>query len=110
MAILDIFLHGRTYQIACDDGQEPHVRELGKALDARVTDLAKRMGGNVPEASLLAITSLMLLDELEEQKKQASGAAPRTADDADAIESSVAEAMNQIAAELEKYAAIVENR
>lgn len=70
MSILDIRINGRAYQIACDDGQETHVRGLAREVDARVQDLASRMGGQVADGTLLALTALMLTDELNESGEQ----------------------------------------
>lgn len=70
MSILDIRINGRNYQIACDDGQEGHVRGLSREVDARVKDLGSRMGGQVPDGTLLALTALMLTDELNEAREQ----------------------------------------
>lgn len=70
MSILDIRINGRNYQIACDDGQEPHVRGLAREVDARVQNLSSRMGGQVADGTLLALTALMLTDELNEASEQ----------------------------------------
>lgn len=70
MAILDIIINGRSHQIACDDGQENHLRGLGREIDSMVQSLATSMGGQVSDGTLLALTSLMLLDELNEAKEQ----------------------------------------
>ena len=39
MAQVSITLRGRSYQIACDDGQEAHLSRLGRYLDDRATQL-----------------------------------------------------------------------
>lgn len=70
MAILDITINGRTHQIACDDGQESHLRGLGAEIDGMVRDLATSMGGKVADGTLLALASLMMLDELHEAREQ----------------------------------------
>lgn len=70
MSILDIRINNRSYQIACDDGQENHVRGLARELDANVKDLGARMGGQVPDGTLLVLTALMLSDELNEAVAQ----------------------------------------
>lgn len=70
MSILDIRINNRSYQIACDDGQEGHVRGLARELDATVKDLSARMGGQVPDGTLLVLTALMLSDELNEATAQ----------------------------------------
>lgn len=66
MSILDIHINNRAYQIACDDGQESHVRGLARDIDARVKELATAMGGQVADGTLLVLTALMLSDELNE--------------------------------------------
>jgi cell division protein ZapA len=66
MSILDIRINNRSYQIACDDGQESHVRGLARDIDVRVRELASAMGGQVADGTLLVLTALMLSDELNE--------------------------------------------
>lgn len=68
MSILDIRIGSKHYQVACDDGQEPHLRQLAKELDLRVRDLSARMGGQVPDSTLLVLTALMLMDETADAK------------------------------------------
>lgn len=70
MSILDIRINHRSYQIACDDGQEQHVRGLARELDTHIRDLGNRMGGQVPDGTLLVLTALMLSDELNEARSQ----------------------------------------
>jgi cell division protein ZapA len=70
MSILDIRINNRSYQIACDDGQENHVRGLARDLDSTVKDLGSRMGGQVADGTLLVLTALMLSDELNEARTQ----------------------------------------
>lgn len=70
MGILNIQINGRTHQIACDDGQEEHLRALGREIDRTVQDINASMGGKVGDATLLALNSLMLLDELKELREQ----------------------------------------
>ena len=42
MAQVDVTINGRDYQIACDDGQEAHLVQLGEYVDRRVKELAKK--------------------------------------------------------------------
>ena len=44
MAIVDIDINGRSYQIACDDGQEDHLRELSVKVNQIVKNLVASMG------------------------------------------------------------------
>jgi hypothetical protein len=44
MAHVEVKINGRGYEIACDNGQEEHVAELGDFLDRKVAELAVRIG------------------------------------------------------------------
>ena len=65
MGQVSVTIGGRTYRIACDDGEENHVAELEKFLDRQVTELM-RVVGPVGEALLLALAGLVVTDELWE--------------------------------------------
>ncbi len=65
MAQVKIKINGRSYEIACDDGQEEHVMRLGKYVDKKVSELAGQVG-QVGDARLLVMASLMITDELSE--------------------------------------------
>lgn len=67
MTALRLLIGGREYDIACDDGQENHLKGLAKTLDSRVRTLAESMG-KPTESQLMMIASLMLMDELQDAK------------------------------------------
>jgi cell division protein ZapA len=68
MAEVNLIIHGRTYGVGCDDGQEKRVRELGQYIDKRVKEIAGA-GGAATEAHLLVLTSLVLADEIFETRE-----------------------------------------
>jgi cell division protein ZapA len=70
VARVEIAINGRTYTVACDEGQEDRVRELGAYVDDKLKSLG---GGGASEAQLLVLTSLVLADELIELR-QGNGA------------------------------------
>lgn len=77
MTQVDVTINGRGYAIACDDGQEAHVARLARYLDQKVSTLAKSVG-QVGDARLLVMASLLVVDELVETDqalKQARGSA-----------------------------------
>lgn len=77
MAQVEVTINGRNYQIACDDGQEAHLAQLGEYIDNRVQELVSAVG-QVGDSRLLVMTSLLLADELSEtyaDLKRTSGAA-----------------------------------
>jgi len=63
MAQVTVSLNGRRYDIACDDGQEEHLTRLAGYVDKRVTELVASVG-QVGEARLLVMASLLVADEL----------------------------------------------
>jgi len=62
---VDVLINGRRYQIACDKGQEEHLSQLAEFVDKRVQGLVGSVG-QVGDARLLAMISLLLADELSE--------------------------------------------
>ena len=65
MAQVGVTINGRTYQIACDDGQEEHLLSLAAYVDKRMAELIAAVGP-VGDMRLLVMTSLILADELSE--------------------------------------------
>lgn len=78
MGYVSLNINGRTYDVACDDGQEEHVSRLARFIDERLRDLAKETG-NVSDAQLLLMVALLIADELSDtydqlDKLEAAGA------------------------------------
>src|SRR5271154_4469632 len=63
MGSVQVTVNGRTYSVACDEGQEAHVARLGSYLEQKVGQLVKAVG-QVGDARLLVMASLMITDEL----------------------------------------------
>jgi cell division protein ZapA len=63
MAQVEVFVNGRAYMVACDDGQEAHVARLGRYVDQKIQALVKTVG-QVGDARLLLMASLLVADEL----------------------------------------------
>lgn len=69
MAEVNLSINGRNYGIACDDGQERRVRELGFFVDKKIKEIA-RAGAANNDAHLLVLTALMLADEIYELREE----------------------------------------
>ncbi len=67
MAEISITINGRNYGIACDDGQEKRVQELGRYVDMRLREIA-RAGAATNESHLLVLTTIILADEIADMK------------------------------------------
>ena len=111
MAQVSVTINGRAYQIACDDGQEEHLRQLAGYIDRRVAELVAAMG-QIGDMRLLVMVSLLIADELSEVTRQlddtrkTSEDARSTASKADA---QAASALENIAARIEDIAARLEH-
>lgn len=107
MAVLNLSINGRLYEVGCDDNQTEQVRALAQDIDDRVQRLSRQLGTQ-PEGRLLVMMSLMLADELAEAKsalhQTRNDLAAATAGDgrlADGI-SRMAERIESIAERLER--------
>ncbi|MCW5700676.1 MAG: cell division protein ZapA [Rhodospirillales bacterium] len=69
MGQVAVTVNGRSYEIACDDGQEEHLVHLARDIDNRVRGLARSVG-KVDETRLLLMASLLVADELSEAYAQ----------------------------------------
>ena len=102
MAQVDVTINGRDYQIACDDGQEDHLVQLGEYVDRRVKELATTVG-QVGDSRLLVMVSLLIADELAEtyaELKKASTVAENSVS-AEQVEKKLVEIVDAAAARIE---------
>lgn len=67
MAEVNVTINGRSYGIACDDGQEARVKALATYVDQRLKDIA-RAGAASNESHLLVLTSIVMADEIMDLK------------------------------------------
>jgi cell division protein ZapA len=65
MGEVNITIKGKSYGIACDDGQEHRVAHMGQYVDGRLREIASA-GAASSDAHLLVLTSLVLADEIHE--------------------------------------------
>lgn len=100
MATVTVDINGRPYAVGCADGQEDRVRILARQFDANVRTVAGDVG-HVGDLRLFLMAALVLADELHEARLSLNGGAPPPSGDPEA---GVAEALNAVAARLEKIA------
>jgi cell division protein ZapA len=99
MATVTVEINGRPYAVGCADGQEERVRILAKQFDGHVRQVAGEVG-HVGDIRLFLMAGLLLADELHEARLANPSAEPTAA----ATTDGVAEALNAVAARLEKIA------
>jgi cell division protein ZapA len=102
MAQVDVTINGRDYQIACDDGQEDHLAQLGEYVDRRVKELATTVG-QVGDSRLLVMVSLLIADELAETYAELKKAPPAAENSvsAEQVEKKLVEIVDAAAARIE---------
>ena len=68
MANVNIKFNGKEFLLSCEDGQEEHLEELSQHLNEKFDQMKSKLG-NLGENKLLLITSITLLDEYYETRK-----------------------------------------
>src|ERR1700761_2608648 len=79
MPLVNVMVNSRAYTIACDDGEEDHLRELAGIVDAKAREVLGSVG-QVGDARLILMAALLIADEHHAASAQA-GSANRTAGD-----------------------------
>lgn len=74
MALVNVMVNGRAYTIACDDGEEEHLRELAALVDAKSREVLETVG-QVGDQRLLLMAALLMADEVFEARNRRSEAA-----------------------------------
>ena len=112
MPLVNVMVNGRAYTIACDDGEEDHLRGLAAMVDAKAREVLGSVG-QVGDSRLILMAALLLADEPHamearlqsaERVAQAAAAVPDNASLSEA-ETLVAEALEAAAARVENLAA-----
>ena len=104
MATVTVEINGRPYAVGCADGQEERVRILAKQFDVHVRQVAGDVG-HVGDIRLFLMAALVLADELHEVRMSGgTGLVSTDAASAPLSDTGVAEALNAVAARIEKIA------
>ncbi len=101
-AFVPITIAGRTYEIACEAGQEAMLTSLSQDVDRRARDLLKAVGP-VSDTKLLVMVALTMADDIHE------GAPPPVRTAAPISEPFDNEADERIAAGIEKLASRIDS-
>ena len=109
-----VVINGKTYRMACDEGQEQHLLSLAKRFDSYVGNL-KESFGEIGDQRLTVMAGVMVTDELVEVQKKLRGVETelaslrRTRDDAlddrNARENELAVSLNAAAEKIENIGA-----
>lgn len=111
MAQINVPIAGRTYRIACNDGEEDHLRGLAARLDAKIDELRGAFGeiGDNRITVMAAITMTDLLSEAERRVSTLETEIERLRDvearydtQAGALADAIAEALDDTSARIER--------
>lgn len=125
MAQVEIKIGGRTFEVACQDGEEHFLQTAAGMLDEEATHLSSQIG-RMPESRMLLMAGLMLADKtagLEDKVKEAADREAQLQARIDTLESqpqetreipvvppSVTETLSELAARAEALAEEVERK
>jgi cell division protein ZapA len=73
MPQVEIVVGGRSFEVACQEGEEPFLKHAAEILDAEAAALSEQIG-RMPEARMLLMAGLLLADRasgLETQLRDA---------------------------------------
>jgi cell division protein ZapA len=69
MAHVQVTIAGRSYRMACGDGEENHLLELAAAFDGKIQELRGSFG-EIGDMRLHVMAALTMADDLIETKKR----------------------------------------
>ncbi len=110
MSEVTITVNRRPYRLACEDGQEEHLKGLASRIDARVNDLVGKFG-QIGDQQLLVMVGLLLADEAAELRRRLEAQEHLSEEHASAYEAADAAAasiLEAVAERIETLAASVE--
>ena len=101
-ALIDLNIAGRTYQVACREGEEENLRAAARLVDGKSREALAGLG-TLSEARQFLFASLLLADQLIDKNPQAATAPPPSPPDPALVEraEALANRLEMLAAELE---------
>ena len=113
MAQVNLTVNGRIYRMACEDGEEAHVSELGERFDAAINEL-RGVLGEIGDQRLMVMAGILMTDRLGDTEKRLRRAEQEiqilkdaradTAMRIDGLAQNFAESLNRAAAQIERLA------
>jgi len=105
-ALIDLSIAGRTYQVACREGEEENLRAAARLVDGKAREALAGLG-TLSEARQFLFASLLLADQMIEGKPD-SAPPPPPAEPA-GPDPVLVERAERLASHLESLAAQLEN-
>ena len=83
MPLVNVMVNSRAYTIACDAGEEEHLKELAAHVDGKVRELIGTVG-QVGDQKLLLMAAVLITDEFFEARSRLEGQAKKVGELKDA--------------------------
>jgi cell division protein ZapA len=105
-ALVDLTIAGRTYQVACREGEEENLRSAARLVDGKSREALAGLG-TLSEARQFLFASLLLADQLIDKSPEAAAPPAAVAPDPELVEraEALANRLEMLAAQLESDAA-----
>jgi cell division protein ZapA len=103
MSNVVVNIAGRPYTMQCPDGEEEHLKDLAKLLDAEVSRIRQSVGA-IGDIRQLVMAGLMVADRLSESTKKIED----LQDQLNGLRASRDQALNQIKTQDENFAKALE--
>lgn len=113
MGQVNVTISGKTFRMACDDGQEEHLEELGRQLGDTI-ELLRSQFGEIGDQRLTVMAAITLADRYSESERRIGALEAEVGDlqearaaltvSAESREAELAEALDAIAGRLEAVA------
>lgn len=69
MPSVSVTINGKSYRMACDEGQEQHLIDLGDQLNATIDELRGAFG-EIGDQRLIVMAAISKADELSEERRR----------------------------------------
>ena len=79
MPQINVTIDGRSYRMACGEGEEAHLTALAESLDGRIGEMRKSFG-EIGDMRLQVMAALTIADELAELRGRLAGLEAEVAD------------------------------
>ena len=114
MPQVNVSIGGRSYRLACNEGEEPHLEALAREVDAKFDAMHKAFG-EIGDQRLIVMTALTIADDyseareriavLEAEAEQAVERERAARHDAEIQAAAAAQAFGELSQRIEKLAA-----
>ena len=110
MAQVAVQINGKTFRMACEEGQEQHLMNLARDLDGTIATLRESFG-EIGDQRLTVMAGVMMADQLSEARARISvleadlrkaGAPPPRPERDERLEGEVAAALDHTAERIER--------